>query len=96
MNNVSNFLGEKQGLLCEAILPLIADQAQSADKTRSINASVIKAIKNTDLIRASATTNIGGTEASVLRIGQELEAIAGACASTGWCLWNHLCVFHFI
>ena len=96
MNNVSNFLGDNQGLLCQAILPLIADQAQSADKTRSIDPSVIKAIKSTDLIRASATGNIGGAEASVLQIAQELEAIAGACASTGWCLWNHLCVFHFI
>jgi alkylation response protein AidB-like acyl-CoA dehydrogenase len=44
----------------------------------------------------SATRNIGGVEASVGAIARELEAVAGCCASTAWCLWNHLCVFHFI
>jgi alkylation response protein AidB-like acyl-CoA dehydrogenase len=44
----------------------------------------------------SAARNLGGVEASISVIARELEAIAGCCASTAWCLWNHLCVFHFI
>ena len=100
MNPVHPFLNNERGpdhaLLCAPILPAIAEQAAQADQTRSVAPHVIAAIKNTDLIRASATRNIGGIEAGIGAIAQELEAVAGACASTAWCLWNHLCVFHFI
>ena len=95
MNTVQTFLNNSQDLICDPILPLVAEQAAQADATRSIDPAVIQAIKQTDLIRASATCNIGGVEASVRTIATELEAMAGACASTAWCLWNHLCVFHF-
>ena len=96
MQPVPTFLSTDSDLLCASILPVIAEQAARADRTRSVDPGVITAIKNTDLIRASATRNIGGIEASIGAIAQELEAVAGACASTAWCLWNHLCVFHFI
>jgi alkylation response protein AidB-like acyl-CoA dehydrogenase len=42
----------------------------------------------------SAAQEIGGLSASIVDIGRELEAVAAACASTAWCLWNHLCTFH--
>ena len=96
MNHVQTFLNNDHDLMCGPILPTIAGQAAQADQTRSVDPSVISAIKGTDLIRASATRNIGGVEASVGAIAQELEAVAGACSSTAWCLWNHLCVFHLI
>src|SRR5467141_3193623 len=88
-------MGRNQGLVCEPLLPLIADQATKADSTRSVDPVVIQAIKQTDLMRLSATRNIGGVEASISAMARELEAIAGCCASTAWCLRNHLCVFHF-
>ncbi len=96
MNSVHTFLNNDYDLMCAPMLSAIAAQAAQADQTRSVDPAVIQAIKNTDLIRASATRNIGGIEASIGAIAQELEAVAGACASTAWCLWNHLCVFHFI
>jgi alkylation response protein AidB-like acyl-CoA dehydrogenase len=89
-------MGNRQNLMSEPLLPLVAEQAAKADVTRSVDPEVIKAIKQTDLMRLSATRNIGGVEASISTIAAELEAIAGRCASTAWCLWNHLCVFHFI
>ena len=95
MNTVQTFLNNSQDLICGPILSLVAKQAAQADATRSVDPSVIQAIKQTDLIRASATRDIGGVEANVSTIATELEALAGACASTAWCLWNHLCVFHF-
>lgn len=95
MSNVQTFMGRSPGLVCEPILPMIAEQAAQADSTRSVDPAVITAIKQTDLIRLSATRNIGGVEASIGAIARELEAISGSCASTAWCLWNHLCVFHF-
>ena len=96
LSNVREFIGRSQGLVCEPLLPLIAEQAAKADSTRSVDPPVIQAIKQTDLMRLSATRNISGVEASISTIARELEAIAGCCASTAWCLWNHLCVFHFI
>ncbi|MGH7965244.1 MAG: acyl-CoA dehydrogenase family protein [Candidatus Binatia bacterium] len=96
MSNVQEFMGRSPALVCEPILPLIAAQAARADSTRSVDPSVIAAIKQTDLIRLSATRHIGGVEAGIGAIARELEAVAGCCASTAWCLWNHLCVFHFV
>ena len=47
-------------------------------------------------MRLSASRNIGGVEASIGQIARELEAVSACCSSTAWCMWNHLCVFHFI
>jgi 3-hydroxy-9,10-secoandrosta-1,3,5(10)-triene-9,17-dione monooxygenase len=77
------------------LLAAIAAQAPAADATRSVSAEVISALKANPVMRMSASREIGGLEARVVEIGRELEAVAAACGSTGWCLWNHLCVFHF-
>lgn len=77
------------------ILSLIAEHAAAADATRSVAPEVIAALKSNDVMRMSASRELGGLESSVTAIGRELEAVAAACTSTGWCLWNHLCVFHF-
>lgn len=76
------------------LLPLIARQAEQADASRSIDTSLINALKSSDVMKLAATHNIGGTEASILQIGRELEAIAANCTSTAWTMWNHLAVFH--
>ncbi len=77
------------------LLPMIAAQATEADATRSVSLAVIAALKSNDVMRMSAVRALGGLESSISAIGRELEAVAAACGSTGWCLWNHLCVFHF-
>lgn len=76
------------------LLPAIAAQAVHADRTRDVAPDVIDAIKASPLMALSATREIGGLEESILQIARELEAVAAACSSTAWCLWNHLCVFH--
>jgi 3-hydroxy-9,10-secoandrosta-1,3,5(10)-triene-9,17-dione monooxygenase len=76
------------------LLSLIAEQAAEADATRSVSPAVIAGLKSNDVMRMSAVRDLGGLESSVTAIGRELEAVAAACGSTGWCLWNHLCVFH--
>lgn len=96
MSQVQEFMPCRVGLLSEPLLPMIAEQAAKADSTRSVDPTVIQAIKKTDIMRMSASLSLGGLESSVAAIAHELEAIAGCCASTAWCLWNHLCVFHFI
>src|SRR5215471_12849464 len=77
------------------LLDDIAAQASQADRTRSISAGVIAAIKMNDIMRMSATHQISGLEESIVAIANELRAIAPRCGSTAWCLWNHLCVFHY-
>lgn len=96
MSKVQDFMGRKYGLVCEELLPRIAEQAAQADQTRSVDPDVIQAIKQTDVMRLSASRNIGGEEASIGQIARELEAVSARCSSTAWCVWNHLCVFHFI
>jgi alkylation response protein AidB-like acyl-CoA dehydrogenase len=76
------------------LLPAVAAQADEADRTRTVNPEVIAAIKRSELVTLSASANLGGRAESITQIALELEALAGACASTAWCLWNHLCVFH--
>jgi len=76
------------------ILPLIAGQAGAADQSRSVSPEVIAALKANPVMSMTADAAIGGRPGSVAAIGAELEATAGACASTAWCLWNHLATFH--
>ncbi|MGH7805792.1 MAG: acyl-CoA dehydrogenase family protein [Candidatus Binatia bacterium] len=79
------------------ITPLLADiaaQAARADETRSVSPELIAAIKRNDVMRMSATPEIAGLGESIVAMGNELRAVAARCASTAWCLWNHLCTFH--
>lgn len=81
-------------MLLDPLLPAVAAQAAQADQSRSLNAEVIGAIKANDVMRMSACEALGGLEASAAEIAEELSALAAACTSTAWCLWNHLCTFH--
>ncbi|MCZ6895672.1 MAG: acyl-CoA dehydrogenase family protein [Gammaproteobacteria bacterium] len=78
-----------------AELDAIAAQAADADSTRSISEEVIRSIKANDVMRLSASPELSGLNESVVVIADELRAVAGRCTSTAWCLWNHLCTFHF-
>lgn len=76
------------------LLEQIAAQAEAADRSRSISPELIGALKQSDIMKLSASGNIGGIEASITSIGRELEAISARCPSTAWVMWNHLAVFH--
>jgi alkylation response protein AidB-like acyl-CoA dehydrogenase len=80
--------------LAAGFVELVAAQAADADRTRTVAPEVIAAIKGSGVLALSATAEIGGTAASIAAMAAELELLAGACASTAWCVWNHLCVFH--
>ena len=94
-SHASAALAQPNNLLVAPLLPLIAAQAAEADATRSVSSAVIAALKSNDVMRMSAARALDGLESSITAMGRELEAVAAACGSTGWCLWNHLCVFHF-
>lgn len=77
-----------------ALLPAIGAQAAAADRSRSVAPETIRALKRNDIMRLSGSPELGGLNATVLDIGNELRGAAVACTSTAWCLWNHLCTFH--
>ena len=81
-------------LLCADLLPTIADHAVEADRTRTVPPVVIDAVKASPLMVMAASSELGGLGSTVGDIGRELTAVAAACGSTAWCLWNHLSVFH--
>ncbi len=88
------FTIETADLCTGPIIPLAAEYASEADETRTVNPAVLTAVRQSELLALSASPRIGGLGATIGTIGRELEALAGACASTAWCVWNHLCVFH--
>lgn len=87
---------QERTLVCAPLLAAAAAQADTADRTRSVDDGLVASIKASPLVRMSAVGDIGGEEASVLAIARELEALAPACGSTAWVVWNHLCVFHLV
>ncbi len=76
------------------LLESIASQAEEADQSRRVSPDVIAALKQSDIMRFTASKNLGGLNKSSTSVAFELEALAAGCASTAWCLWNHLCTFH--
>ncbi|MCH9673333.1 MAG: hypothetical protein K0U93_17980 [Gammaproteobacteria bacterium] len=93
-NPVAHFLSGTDTRTVGPLLAQIATQALEADHSRTVQPDVISALKASDAVRLSASRELGGAHASILAIGRELEAVAAACTSTAWCLWNHLSVFH--
>ena len=83
------------GLLIEPLLPAIAAQAAQADASRSVSAEVIALIKANPVMGMTASPELGGLNSTVTAVARELAAVAACCTSTAWCLWNHLCTYHF-
>ena len=84
-----------EGLLIEPLLPAIAAQAAEADASRSVSDEVIALIKANPVMGMTASPELNGLNSTVSAVARELAAVAGCCASTAWCLWNHLCTYHF-
>ncbi len=94
-DTVSEFLpAPTADLRSSEFLDAIKAQAATADATRSVDPEVIAALKTSDVMRLSATKDLGGVEASMVDIGRELAAVSSGCPSLAWALWNHVCVFH--
>lgn len=96
MKETLNFIDwPTDGLLIEPLLPAIAVQAAEADASRSVSDEVIALIKDNPVMGMTASPELGGLNSTVTAVAQELAAVAACCSSTAWCLWNHLCTYHF-
>lgn len=95
-DRVEELITVPEELMVGPFLTAMAANAEQADRTRTIADEVIQPLKESPVVRLAASANIGGEAASVAAIGRELEAVAAACTSTAWVLWNHLSVFHLV
>ncbi|MDD9962414.1 MAG: acyl-CoA dehydrogenase family protein [Gammaproteobacteria bacterium] len=96
MKETLNFIDwPTDGLLIEPLLPAIAAQAAEADASRSVSDEVIALIKDNPVMGMTASPELGGLNSTVTAVAHELAAVAACCSSTAWCLWNHLCTYHF-
>jgi 3-hydroxy-9,10-secoandrosta-1,3,5(10)-triene-9,17-dione monooxygenase len=94
VDSVIDVIALPEAVHAAPLLGAISAQAAAADASRTIDPGVIAAIKASPLMQLSASDDLGGLEATVAAQAWELAAVAAACGSTAWCLWNHLCVFH--
>jgi alkylation response protein AidB-like acyl-CoA dehydrogenase len=69
-----------------ALAPLIASEAEDAEKTRRLTEPVVSALIENGLYRSLLPQSIGGHEAPLDIFMQMLEEVAKADASTAWCL----------
>jgi alkylation response protein AidB-like acyl-CoA dehydrogenase len=69
-----------------ALAPLIAKEADDAEKTRRLTEPVVAALIENGLYRALLPQSIGGHEAPLGIFMQMVEEVAKADASTAWCL----------
>jgi alkylation response protein AidB-like acyl-CoA dehydrogenase len=83
MNKVPGF-----GLVerAQALVPLIAREADEIERTRRLTEPVVSALIENGLYRSLLPLSVGGAEAPPEIFMQMLEEIAKADASTAWCL----------
>lgn len=67
----------------------LAKRAQEVDEAREIPSESISDLHEAGLLSMAIPRSQGGTEVDLVTQLMVIELIAGACASTGWCLGNH-------
>ena len=80
--------------LNKGVIDTIAAQAPEADRSRTVSAEAIAALRSSPVMGMTAAKSLGGSDASCVEIAKVLGEVATACSSTAWCLWNHLSTFH--
>ena len=67
----------------------LAERAQEVDEAREVPSESISELHEAGLLSMAIPSSQGGTEVDFVTQLMVIELIAGACASTGWCLTNH-------
>ena len=75
-------MGQANTLLVQPILEKIAAGAAQADLSRTVDDSVIQAIKGNPVMAMTASEELQGSNAGAWAVACELEAVAAACGST--------------
>ena len=69
-----------------ALAPLIRQEADEIERTRRLTEPVVSALLDNGMYRALLPKSLGGAEVPLMTFMQMQEVIAGADASTAWCL----------
>jgi 3-hydroxy-9,10-secoandrosta-1,3,5(10)-triene-9,17-dione monooxygenase len=74
----------------KAVAIRLAQRAQAADQERELPPETLRDLHDRGLLTMSIPRAYGGTEVDLLTQMVVYEIIGGACASTAWCLGNHI------
>ena len=70
----------------KALAPMIAEAADQTERDRRVTPGVIAAMHDAEIFRICLPRSIGGGEVELRTMIEVLEIVAGADASTAWCL----------
>ena len=73
-----------------AVVPLLRERTAAIEDGRELTADVLDALHARELFRLSLPAHVGGHELSIPVLAEVTEIIAGADASTAWCLGQAL------
>ena len=68
------------------MVPLLREQAAAIERERALTVQVLEALHARELFRLSLPAHVGGYELPIPALATVTEIVAGADASTAWCL----------
>ncbi len=74
----------------KTLAPVIAKAAERTERDRRVPADVMAAMHEAEIFRLCLPRSLGGGEADLRTVIEVLEIVAGADASTAWCLGQAL------
>jgi len=72
------------------VATVLKERALAVDRAREIPVETVKELHRSGLLSMSIPCAMGGTEADLIIIVFVFEILGTACASTTWCLVNHV------
>ena len=72
------------------VAAVLKERALAVDRAREIPVETVKELHRSGLLSMSIPRDMGGTEADLTAIVSVFEILGAACASTTWCLVNHV------
>ena len=85
----SNAIGSADGLWLDrarSMVPLLRERSAAIEAERELTGDVLDALHERELFRLSLPASVGGYEVSLPVLSAVTEIVAGADASTAWCL----------
>lgn len=67
----------------------LAQRASEDEKNGALHPETVQELHEAGILAMGIPRSLGGTEANLVTLMQVYETLAGACASTAWCVGNH-------
>ena len=89
-NNADIVPGSEIIVRAHEVASKLKERARAVDQAREIPVETVKDLHESGLLAMSIPRASGGTEADLVTVVSVYEILAKACASTSWCLVNHV------